>query len=135
MQEPFRTFDSDISTGGYGWVFPRLDMSGVCFLASFPHKINKWTSVSRPDGQCGCSHQRSFKIRGGGGRPGGRYDAVDLVLLLGVDVLHVERRAVLGLTLGLLRVQAAVHATVAVLSKEGVDGLYPGLEGGRDAKE
>lgn len=45
-------------------------------------------------------------------------------------MLHVERRAVLGLTLGLLRVQAAVHATVAVLSKKGVDGLYPGLMGG-----
>lgn len=45
-------------------------------------------------------------------------------------MLHVERRAVLGLTLGLLRVQVAVHATVAVLSKEGVDGLYPGLGGG-----
>lgn len=42
-------------------------------------------------------------------------------------MLHVERRAVLGLTLGLLRIQAAVHATVPVLSKEGVDGLYPGL--------
>lgn len=42
-------------------------------------------------------------------------------------MLHVERRAVLGLTLGLRRVQAAVHATVAILSKEGVDGLYSGL--------
>lgn len=96
-----------------------------------------WTFVSGPDQldppQCGCSHQRSFEIRGGGGRPGGRYDAVDLVLLLGVDVLHVQRRAILGLTLGLLRVQAAVHATVAVLSEEGVDGLYPGL-GGEEEK-
>lgn len=97
--------------------------------------VCEWTPVSRPDpldsGQCGCSHQRSFEIRGGGGRPGGRYDAVDLVLLLGVDVLHVEWRAVLGLTLGLLCVQAAVHATVAVLSKEGIDGLYPGLGRGK----
>lgn len=84
--------------------------------------------------QCGCSHQRSFEIRGGGRRPGGGYDAVDLVLLLGVDVLHVERRAVLGLTLGLLRVQAAVHATVTVLSKKGVDGLYPGLGGGGEGQ-
>lgn len=80
--------------------------------------------------QCGCSHQRSFKVRGGGRRPGGRYNAIDLVLLLGVDVLHVEWRAILGLTLGLLRVQVAVHATVAILSKKGVDGLYPGLGGG-----
>lgn len=42
-------------------------------------------------------------------------------------MLHVERRAVLGLALGLLSVQAAVHATVAILCKECVDGLYPGL--------
>lgn len=73
------------------------------------------------------SHQRSFKVRCGRRRPGGRYDAVDWVLLLGVDVLHVEWRAVLGLALGLLSVQAAVHATVAILRKECVDGLYPGL--------
>lgn len=73
------------------------------------------------------SHQRSFKVWCGRRRPGGRYDAVDRVLLLGVDVLHVERRAVLGLALGLLCVQAAVHATVAILCKECVDGLYPGL--------
>lgn len=73
------------------------------------------------------SHQRSFKIWRGRRCPGGRYDAVDWVLLLGVDVLHVERRAVLGLVLGLLSVQAAVHATVAILRKECVDGLYPGL--------
>lgn len=82
------------------------------------------------------SHQRSFKIRGGRRRPGGRYDAVDWVLLLGVDVLHVERRAVLGLALGLLSVQAAVHATVAILCKECVDGLYSGLSaGGGEKKE
>lgn len=42
-------------------------------------------------------------------------------------MLHVEWRAVLGLALGLLSVQAAVHATVAILCKERVDGLYPGL--------
>lgn len=95
--------------------------------------------LSRPDRldsrPCGCSHQRSFEVRGGGGRPGGGHDAVDLVLLLGVEVLHVERRAVLGLTLGLLGVQAAVQATVAVLSKEGVDGLYPGLGRGEGVKQ
>lgn len=73
------------------------------------------------------SHQRSFKIRCGRRRPGGRYDAVDWVLLLGVNVLHVEWGTVLGLALGLLGVQAAVHATVAILCKECVDGLYPGL--------
>lgn len=77
--------------------------------------------------RCSMSHQRSFKVWCGWRRPGGRYDAVDWVLLLGVDVLHVERRAVLGLALGLLSVQAAVHATVAILCKECVDGLYPGL--------
>lgn len=77
--------------------------------------------------KCSVSHQRSFKIRCGRRRPGGWYDAVDWVLLLGVEVLHVERRAVLGLALGLLGVQAAVHATVAILRKERVDGLYPGL--------
>lgn len=66
-------------------------------------------------------------MRCGRRRPGGRYDAVHRVLLLGVDVLHVERRAVLGLALGLLSVQAAVHATVAILRKECVNGLYPGL--------
>lgn len=42
-------------------------------------------------------------------------------------MLHVERRAVLGLALGLLSVQAAVHATVAVLCKKRVDSLYSGL--------
>lgn len=77
--------------------------------------------------RCNVSHQRSFKVGCGRRCPGGRHDAVDGVLLLGVDVLHVERRAVLGLALGLLSVQAAVHATVAILCKECVDGLYPGL--------
>lgn len=77
--------------------------------------------------RCNASHQRSFKVGCGRRCPGGRHDAVDGVLLLGVDVLHVERRAVLGLALGLLSVQAAVHATVAILCKECVDGLYPGL--------
>lgn len=44
-------------------------------------------------------------------------------------MLHVERRAELRLALGLLSVQAAaVHATVAILCKECVDGLYPGLD-------
>lgn len=81
------------------------------------------------------SHQRSFEIRRGRRRPGGRYDAVDWVLLLGVDVLHVERRAVLGLALGLLSVQAAVHATVAILRKECVDGLYSGLSAWRKKKK
>lgn len=73
------------------------------------------------------SHQRSFEIWCGRRRPGGRYDAVDWVLLLGVDVLHVEWGTVLGLALGLLGVQAAVHATVAILRKECINGLYPGL--------
>lgn len=73
------------------------------------------------------SHQRSFKIRCWRRRPGWRYNAVDWVLLLRVDVLHVERRAILGLALGLLGVQAAVHATVAILRKECVDGFYSGL--------
>lgn len=59
--------------------------------------------------------------------PGGRYNAIDGVLLLGVDVLHVKGRAVLGLVLGLLSVQAAVHATVTILRKKRVDGLDPGL--------
>lgn len=77
--------------------------------------------------QVGVSHQRGFKIRRGRRRPGGRYDAVNWVLLLRVDVLHVERRAVLRLARGLLSVHAAVHATVAVLRKECVDGFYPGL--------
>lgn len=77
--------------------------------------------------RCNVSHQRSFKVGCGRRCPGGRHNAVDGVLLLGVDVLHVERRAVLGLALGLLSVQAAVHATVAILCKECVDGLYPGL--------
>lgn len=85
--------------------------------------------------RCSASHQRSFKIRCGRRRPGGRYDAVDWVLLLGVDVLHVEWRAVLGLALGLLSVQAAVHATVAILCKECVDGLYPGLSAWGEKKQ
>lgn len=72
-------------------------------------------------------HQRSFKIWCWRRRPGWGYDAVDWVLLLRVDMLHVEWRAVLGLALGLLSVQAAVHATVAILCKECVDGLYSGL--------
>lgn len=46
-------------------------------------------------------------------------------------MLHVEWRAVLGLALGLLSVQAAIHATVAILRKECVDGLYPGLLAGK----
>lgn len=49
-------------------------------------------------------------------------------------MLHVERRAVLGLALGLLSVQAAVHATVAILCKECVDGLYPGLSASKTGK-
>lgn len=49
-------------------------------------------------------------------------------------MLHVERRAVLGLALGLLSVQAAVHATVAILCKECVDGLYPGLSAGQKGR-
>lgn len=80
------------------------------------------------------THQRSFEVRGGRGCPGGGYDAVDWVLLLGVDVLHVEWRVILGLALGLLGVHAAVHATVAVLSKECVDGLYPCLRKGKHYK-
>lgn len=81
------------------------------------------------------SHQRSFEIWCGRRRPGGRYDAVDWILLLGVDVLHVERRAVLGLALGLLSVQAAVHATIAILRKECIDGLYPGLSARKNKKK
>lgn len=73
------------------------------------------------------SYQRSFKIRSGCRCPGGRYDAINWVLLLGVDVLHVKWRAVLGWVLGLLTVQAAVHTTIPILSKKCVDGLYPGL--------
>lgn len=46
-------------------------------------------------------------------------------------MLHVQVRVVLGLGRGRLLgcVQAAVHATVAILSKERVDGFYPRLEG------
>lgn len=81
---------------------------------------------------CGCarvSHQGCLEVGGGRGRPGGGHDAVDGVLLLRVDRLHVERRAELRLALGLLSVQAAaVHATVAILCKECVDGLYSGLQ-------
>ena len=80
------------------------------------------------------SHQRSFEIRCWRRRPGGRYDAIDWVLLLGIDMLHVEGGAVLWLALGLLSVQAGVHATVAILCKECVDGLYPGLSAGRREK-
>ena len=79
-------------------------------------------------------HQWSFKVRCGRRRPSGRYNAIDWILLLGVDVLHVERRVVLGLALGLLGVHAAVHATVAILCKECVDGLYPGLLSGKRNK-
>lgn len=50
-------------------------------------------------------------------------------------MLHVEGRAVLRLALRLLSVQAAVHATVAVLCKKRVDGLYPGLSGVNDGGE
>lgn len=81
------------------------------------------------------SHQGGFEIRCGRRRPGGRYDAVDWILLLGVHVLHVEGGTVLGLALGLLGVQAAVHATVAILCKECVDGLYPGLSGWKYQEE
>lgn len=73
------------------------------------------------------SHQRRFKVWCWRRGPGGGHDAVDGVLLLGVDVLHVERGAVLGMALGLLGVKAAVHATVAILCKERVDGFYSGL--------
>lgn len=41
-------------------------------------------------------------------------------------MLHVQVRIVLGLGLG--SVHAAIHATVAILSKERVDGFYPRLE-------
>lgn len=50
-------------------------------------------------------------------------------------MLHVEWRAVLGLALGLLSVQAAVDATVAILRKECVDGLYPGLKKAQKKKK
>lgn len=83
-------------------------------------------------GRVSISHQGRLEIRGGRGRPGLRHDAVDGVLLLRVDVLHVERRAELRLALGLLGVQAAVHATVAILCKECVDSLYPGLGGAQN---
>ena len=42
-------------------------------------------------------------------------------------MLHVERRAILGLVLSLLSIQTAVHATVAILCEKCVDGLYSGL--------
>lgn len=45
-------------------------------------------------------------------------------------MLHVERGAVLGLVLRLLSIQTAVHATVAILCKKCVDGLYSGLTAG-----
>lgn len=145
VQQRFRNFHTNWSLNlniegvfnGYFQAWTCLEFGLMLFFymkSTTGQHVCEWTFFSRPDRldsqQFGCSHQRSFEIWGGGGCPGGRYDAVDLVVLLGVDVLHVERRAVLGLTLGLLRVQAAVHATVAVLSKEGVDGLYPGLAGG-----
>lgn len=78
------------------------------------------------------SYQWRLKVGGGRRRPGRGHDAVDRVLLLRVDVLHVQRRAELRLALGLLSVQAAVHATVAILCKECVDGLYAGLRGGQN---
>lgn len=73
------------------------------------------------------SHQGGLEIRGGGRRPGGGHDAVDWVLLLWVDLLHVEGRVVLGLGLRLLGVHAVVHTPIAVLGKERVDCLYPCL--------
>ena len=75
------------------------------------------------------SYQRGFKIGGGGLRPGGGHDAVHRVLLLWVDMLHVERRVELGLGLRWLGIHAVVHAPVSVLCKERVDCLYPRLLG------
>lgn len=72
-------------------------------------------------------HQRSLKVGCRRGCPGLWYDAVERVLLLrAVHVLHVQVRIVLRLGLG--SVHAAIHATVAILSKERVDGFYPRLE-------
>lgn len=42
-------------------------------------------------------------------------------------MLHVKWRAVLGLVLGLLSIQAAVHATVTILCEKCVDGFDPCL--------
>lgn len=77
-------------------------------------------SVRRP-------HQRSLKVWRWRWSPGGRDNAVEILLLGVVYRLHEERRAVLGLRVRLLLINAAVKAAVAVLCKEGIDGFYSGL--------